>query len=214
MEFGNPVVGGVTLVRTDIESRGFITGSAGWRIARSGNAEFNDVTIRGNIALSTAYAPVTSTYDASLGGGPTWATTGSFVAFNSSAWGPVDIPVPASGRVRYEIRLLALNNNTNASTLTVDLQVLLSSGGTYPTATGWVAPGVLSHPPNLQDGCVMACQVAASPAVPSATSYVILDGFVQGQWLRFIPQWRISSGSAATVAFPNLSQRFTVTPIV
>jgi hypothetical protein len=214
MEFGNPVVGGVTLVRTDVESQGFVTEVSGWRIARNGDAEFNDVTIRGNIALSNLYAPVTATYDASGGGAPPWTTTGAFVAFSGTSWGSVDIVVPASGRLRYDIRILGMNNQTDSSTLTVDLRVLGSSGPDYPAGAGWVAPGFISHSPNVVDGALIASQVVGNPSNPQVTSYNVLDGFLPGQWLRFTPFWRISSGGAASVNFPNLHQRYTVTPVV
>lgn len=53
MEFNNAIVGGSNeLVRTAIQSRGFVSGSVGWRIKRDGNAEFNDVTIRGGLVVT------------------------------------------------------------------------------------------------------------------------------------------------------------------
>ncbi|MBO2460964.1 hypothetical protein [Actinomadura violacea] len=48
--FNNPVVGGNdTLVREAIQSDGFQSGVSGWRIERSGDAEFNDVVVRGTV---------------------------------------------------------------------------------------------------------------------------------------------------------------------
>lgn len=214
MEFGNPVVGGVTLVRTDIESKGFVTGSAGWRIKRDGDAEFNSVTIRGNIALSDAYRPVTSVYDSSGGGAPTWATVGSFVLFSNTAWGAVDVVVPASGRIRYDIKIIGMNNTNAASTLAVDLESLISSGGLYPTAPAWVGPGTTDHVPNTADGALVASQVAANTSQQQTMTYLILDGLVPGTWYRFRPYWRIGQGGAANINFGILTQRFTVTPVV
>lgn len=52
MAFQNSVVGGVTLVRPAIQSPNFVTGSAGWKIAVDGSAEFNNVTIRGGTVIS------------------------------------------------------------------------------------------------------------------------------------------------------------------
>lgn len=53
MEFGNEIVGGADeLVRNGIQSRGFVSGSVGWRINRTGNAEFNDVVIRGGLVVT------------------------------------------------------------------------------------------------------------------------------------------------------------------
>lgn len=48
MPFSNPIIGGNnTLIRDDMTSEGYVAGSSGWRIARDGTAEFNDLTSRG-----------------------------------------------------------------------------------------------------------------------------------------------------------------------
>lgn len=47
MTFGNPVVGGTTLIRPAIQSPNYIAGSAGWKIAKDGTAEFSNIVIRG-----------------------------------------------------------------------------------------------------------------------------------------------------------------------
>lgn len=53
MEFSNGIVGGSDeLVRNGIQSRGYVAGVTGWRINRAGDAEFNDVTIRGSLVAS------------------------------------------------------------------------------------------------------------------------------------------------------------------
>lgn len=53
MGFSGSILGGAgTLVRNFIQSLGFISGSTGWRISKNGNAEFNNVTIRGVILIS------------------------------------------------------------------------------------------------------------------------------------------------------------------
>jgi hypothetical protein len=61
MEFGNPILGLETLIRTAIRSKNFLTGISGWRIAADGSAEFNNLTIRGqfngtNFILNSAGA--------------------------------------------------------------------------------------------------------------------------------------------------------------
>lgn len=50
--FEQPLTAGTVLVRSDIRSQNFVTGSAGWRIEASGNAEFNSVVIRGGTIVS------------------------------------------------------------------------------------------------------------------------------------------------------------------
>lgn len=53
MEFGNAIVGGSDeLVRAGIQSRGYVAASTGWRINRAGDAEFNNVTIRGGLVVT------------------------------------------------------------------------------------------------------------------------------------------------------------------
>lgn len=56
MEFGNEIVGGSNeLVREAIQSRGFVDGVSGWRVDRAGNAQFNNIVVRGS--FSTGVAP-------------------------------------------------------------------------------------------------------------------------------------------------------------
>lgn len=53
MEFGNAIVGGSDeLVRAGIQSRGYVAATTGWRINRAGDAEFNNVTIRGGLVVT------------------------------------------------------------------------------------------------------------------------------------------------------------------
>lgn len=56
MEFGNPVVGSEELIRSAIKSRDYAPGTAGWRIAADGEAEFtglvvNSAGVQGTITL-------------------------------------------------------------------------------------------------------------------------------------------------------------------
>lgn len=51
MTFTNSILAGTTLVREAISSEGYVAGSTGWQIERDGDAEFNDVTIRGDWTL-------------------------------------------------------------------------------------------------------------------------------------------------------------------
>lgn len=52
--FSDPIVAGDTLVREAIQSEPYVAGTTGWRIERAGNAEFNNVDIRGNLEVSGA----------------------------------------------------------------------------------------------------------------------------------------------------------------
>lgn len=50
--FRNSILGGINLIRAAIQSPNFVTGSAGWKIAQDGSAEFNNVVIRGGTVVS------------------------------------------------------------------------------------------------------------------------------------------------------------------
>jgi hypothetical protein len=54
MAFSNPIVAGEDLVRTAIRSPNFLAGVRGWRIAKNGDAEFNDGTFRGDVLIGDA----------------------------------------------------------------------------------------------------------------------------------------------------------------
>jgi hypothetical protein len=54
MTFGNSILAGEELVRTGIRSPNFVAGVSGWRIARDGSAEFNNVTVRGTFRAQNA----------------------------------------------------------------------------------------------------------------------------------------------------------------
>jgi hypothetical protein len=45
--FSNPVFGGNTLIRPAMRSPNYVAGVSGWSINRAGDAEFNDLTLRG-----------------------------------------------------------------------------------------------------------------------------------------------------------------------
>lgn len=52
MSFTNPITGGQgALVRPAIKSPNYVPGVSGWTINRDGSAEFNNVTVRGNIFI-------------------------------------------------------------------------------------------------------------------------------------------------------------------
>lgn len=54
MPFSNPIIGGNdTLIRDKIQSENFVTGVSGWRIERTGNAQFNDIVVRGEVIVGS-----------------------------------------------------------------------------------------------------------------------------------------------------------------
>ncbi|WP_301177241.1 hypothetical protein [Actinomadura geliboluensis] len=87
MAFGNPIIGGGdTLVRNAIQSEGFVAGSTGWRIERTGSAEFNSVTVRGELDVGTANSYVRVRVEP-----PSSPSPGPVIALNADAAAfPVD----------------------------------------------------------------------------------------------------------------------------
>lgn len=58
MAFSNPIVGANdTLVRNAIQSENFVAGVSGWRIEKTGDAEFNDVDVRGRVEIGPDNGP-------------------------------------------------------------------------------------------------------------------------------------------------------------
>lgn len=58
MSFNNAIVGANdTLVRNAIQSENFVTGVSGWRIEKTGDAEFNDVDVRGRVEIGPDNGP-------------------------------------------------------------------------------------------------------------------------------------------------------------
>lgn len=51
MSFSNPIVAGDTLIRDAIQSENFVTAVSGWRIEKTGAAEFNSLVARGEISV-------------------------------------------------------------------------------------------------------------------------------------------------------------------
>lgn len=210
--FQNPVIAGSgELVIDSIHSRIYTPGIAGWSINRDGSAEFSDVTIRGNLALSTQYTPVTSIYDASGGGAPAWNVTGSYVAFPTGIWGTVQLPCPVSRRFRWDIQIQGMNNVAAGATLSAALEIRESS---TPGGTAFVPPGTVVLVPNLADSALASCQVTGTTAQMRPCTYGIQDGLTPGNWYQFRIWWRISSGSGANITLPNLGSKFTITPMV
>lgn len=66
MGFSNSVVGGITLVRPAIRSPNYVAASTGWTINADGTAEFNNVTVRGNLIVGPT-------------GTQTWVVSGSSI---------------------------------------------------------------------------------------------------------------------------------------
>jgi hypothetical protein len=49
--FNNPVVGGLALIRKAIRSPDYQAGTEGWSVNQDGSAEFNDITVRGEVDI-------------------------------------------------------------------------------------------------------------------------------------------------------------------
>jgi hypothetical protein len=58
--FRDDILGGLKLIRSAIQSANFVTGLTGWRIQRTGTAEFSDATVRGSISAANGTIVVNS----------------------------------------------------------------------------------------------------------------------------------------------------------
>lgn len=69
MPFRDPIVAGDTLVRAAIRSVNYVAGVSGWSIERDGAAEFNDVTVRGELFVTDVDGSYVRIYDENPGDG-------------------------------------------------------------------------------------------------------------------------------------------------
>lgn len=74
--FSNPVTNAIgTLVRSALQSLGFVSGSTGWRIAKDGSAEFNIGTFRGSVQIFDNIGNLVASVDATgIATGPSLQT--------------------------------------------------------------------------------------------------------------------------------------------
>lgn len=63
MEFGNPIVGTESLIRSAIKSPNYEAGIAGWIIRRDGTAEFQDIIARGDVVANRLSVPFVNQED-------------------------------------------------------------------------------------------------------------------------------------------------------
>lgn len=123
---------GVTAVDGDLQAESFVAGSAGWRLQAGGNAEFNDVTIRG--AAVGIDAPVLIQAVRASAAGFSTSTTWTELA-------GTNVTVPAGcTRLRSSAtaRMYVINPHTSGGadgTGTDALYVQAGVGGNYSTAT-------------------------------------------------------------------------------
>lgn len=103
MGFSNPIVGsGGALVRPAIKSPNYTPGSAGWMVSRTGNAEFNDLVVRGTFQGTQFVINSAGTffYSPTPGAGNlvgSWASTGGVDAYGNTYFaGLVSYNGPAS----------------------------------------------------------------------------------------------------------------------
>lgn len=155
MPFSNPLVAGNTLIRESIESEGFQTGIQGWSIQRDGDAEFNDVSIRGELSVSGS-----DTTEISIDTDPT----------NNNAQIMFDI---LGGAIQYVMKVWASDEILGGgswSLFTVDSpqiapifvmsqayelmffgQTLQNSQGVYVTDDGYIKAGQMNNLPQLDE---------------------------------------------------------------
>lgn len=97
MPFSNSILAGETLVRNAEQSEGFQSGVTGWRIARNGDAEFNDAVIRGELIVGSAVSQHILISTDNVGSRPEieWfsGSAGEVVPARMFSSGPADEPL-------------------------------------------------------------------------------------------------------------------------
>lgn len=64
-----PITAGTVLIRSDIRSQNYVAGTSGWIIEADGDAEFNNVNVRGDLLVTGNNNSYIHIYTAALGGG-------------------------------------------------------------------------------------------------------------------------------------------------
>lgn len=137
IEFENPLTAGTVLVREQIQSQNYDPGVAGWVVKANGDAEFNDVVIRGgtvvsgvalyydgtpaagNLVMSIAAAAGTDAYGNDYARGVTVynTTTGSQVQVDAGAGASVvNYTPPAVSGVTWETGTVAVATGSRLGT--------------------------------------------------------------------------------------------------
>lgn len=83
--FSNPVIGGAEfLIRSAIKSINYVLGVAGWKISKTGSAEFNDAVVRGSLSAGGGAVTLNSSGLDIIGFGHELLVnaSGGFVALN------------------------------------------------------------------------------------------------------------------------------------
>lgn len=141
-------IGGININSSEIQSNAFSPGSAGFRISANGNAEFNNVTVRGDLRFSDNSVP--GTFDngdpltaGTIGGVVIW---GSGIYAGAGAWANTNTPfyLDVNGYFSLENKLywdpaanlLTISGSISASTVSGST----ISGTTITTGT-WNSSG-------------------------------------------------------------------------
>jgi hypothetical protein len=131
MGFVNAVVGGITLVRAAIQSPNYVAGVSGWTINRDGTAEFNNVTVRGDLLVGSTPPSrfIGDTIPAEL---TAWGTPKGVTFFIVDIWYYDDSPLTYffEALATFGAQLLRMNGtyDTNNSVYVWDRQFILGAG--------------------------------------------------------------------------------------
>lgn len=142
--FTDPILAGDTLVRDAIKSENFDAGNDGWRVQRTGNAEFNNLTARGTIE-STIFAPGSDGWQLDDGG---TAEFNDLTARGSIVASEVDVDNGDAGRARlreglsgfgprFDLEIGQDNINANIGSGFTESE---DGGWSYRVSSAWEAP--------------------------------------------------------------------------
>jgi hypothetical protein len=145
--FSNPIVAGNTLIRDAIQSEGYTPGTVGWAIERDGDAEFNDVNIRGTVEVASPIDPTDVITIAIVADRPfvTWSFNGrSYSAFVSeSASGSQFIIDDTAGgpdfRIFGDLDIVAIGGTGGRNVTADDGYLRYVTGSSTLTADTWIS---------------------------------------------------------------------------
>jgi hypothetical protein len=186
MEFGNPIVGLEELIRSAIRSKNYVNGSAGWRIAADGSAEFSTVILRGTgVGIVVVVGPA----------GNPQVRMGT-----ASTFGYIDFPT--NGPVEnFVARVLSARHNIGQvneyATLEIDGPSVDGVGATdrvFQQLSSQNNDGTSNANWNLQtslNGSLLICDKDKFTVIPELSA----PNYPSGGWTPFTPVWTTSSGN-------------------
>jgi len=188
MGFRNPLVGGITLVRSAIQSNPYVTGVSGWSINRDGTAEFNSGTFRGSIQVGNAPGQRFIVNNTATGDPLDIYDSSNHLVFSINAHGVADAIDPSTGHIarmtqgqlqlndggNNDAALLMLPASTTAQRSEVDIIMSPPVGVTYTlrliggSDDGSKGPTLVGQERNVQGAILQSDQTVGNNLIHAA----------------------------------------------